>query len=265
MSDSQCGLRLYPVDIVRKLGARTSRYAFETEVLTRCGWAHVEVREVEVRCIYRVPTGRVSHFRPVGDSLHAAWMHARLLCRSLSPWPYPKLSPRHTSHATSGTIVERLARWLNPVHAYRSLRRDPAERRRLAPSLACGIIVGFQPPVGHKTALCLLLAKAFRLQPLVVVATSSLLSPPLGLLAWGLSIGVGHTLLHGSWPSRAAYDLQGPVSELLARLALEWTVGATACGIAIAAVVYLATHLTVARLDRATSRNAAPLAQTDRA
>ena len=63
VDDSQSGMRVYPLAGLRMLGARAGRYAFETEVLTRAGWAGMSVVEVPIGCVYRMPLGRVSHFR----------------------------------------------------------------------------------------------------------------------------------------------------------------------------------------------------------
>lgn len=233
--DSQCGLRVYPLDAVRTLGARTSRYAFETEVLARAGWANVPVAEVPIRCIYDLPGGRITHFRPWRDSLSAAWMHSRLIVRSLLPWPTLKLMPTDDATVT-GTLFERSLRWFNPLRTWRLVRRDAGERERFAASAGVGLFIGIQPAFGLKTLICLAVAKAFRLQPLVTMSASSLTTPPIGFLAWAASIAVGHMLLHGSLPTgdyRAAAERNAPA--LFRALAVEWAVGAIVVG-AIAGV-----------------------------
>lgn len=80
--DSQCGLRVYPIASTIGLECVADRYGFETEILSRAAWAGIPVLEAPIRCIYAVPGGRVSHFKPVRDSLAACAMHARLLTES---------------------------------------------------------------------------------------------------------------------------------------------------------------------------------------
>jgi glycosyltransferase involved in cell wall biosynthesis len=79
IDDSQCGFRVYPLALILPLTCRAARFGYETEILTRAGWARVPVRQVPVGCIYNVPGGRVSHLQPLRDTLRAVGMHARLL------------------------------------------------------------------------------------------------------------------------------------------------------------------------------------------
>jgi glycosyltransferase involved in cell wall biosynthesis len=67
LTDTQCGLRRYPVPETLSLGARSPGYAYEAEVLLRAarvGWAIVEL---PVRVIYPPAAERVSHFDAVRD------------------------------------------------------------------------------------------------------------------------------------------------------------------------------------------------------
>lgn len=248
VSDSQCGMRIYPLDVVRTLGAETSRYAFETEVLARAGWANVPVAEVPIRCIYELPTGRVTHFRPWRDSFSAAWMHTRLIARSLYFWPPRKVHPTG-DETTTGTLVERTLRWSNPMRTWRLIRRDAVERERVAASAGLGLFVGCQPAFGLKTILCLAAARGFNLQPLVVLTASSLTTPPVGLFVWAASIAIGHALLHGSLPSPDTYDIGrlGPAA-VLRLVAAEWIIGAIVFGAAIGASAWLLLRLIVRRM-----------------
>lgn len=248
VGDSQCGLRVYPLDVVRTLGAHTSRYAFETEVLARAGWANVPVAQTTIRCIYELPSGRVTHFRPWRDSLSAAWMHTRLIARSLYFWPPQKMHPTD-DRTTTGTLVERTLRWFNPMRTWRLIRRDATERERLAASTGLGLFVGCQPAFGLKTILCLAAARGFNLQPLVVIAASSLTTPPVGLFVWAASIAIGHAVLHGSIPSPETYDIDRLGAATVLRLvAAEWILGALIFGAAAGGVAWLAMRSIVRRV-----------------
>jgi uncharacterized protein (DUF2062 family) len=87
VADSQCGFRVYPLDFVRRVRCYAGRYGFETEIITRAGWAGRPVVGTPVRCHY-FPAGKaVSHFRPVLDSFRGVPMHLRLMLRALSPMP----------------------------------------------------------------------------------------------------------------------------------------------------------------------------------
>ena len=69
LPDTQSGLRVYPIREVLALGCKADRFAFETEILIRAARAGVPIRSVPVR-VYNPPIHeRVSHFRPVIDTI----------------------------------------------------------------------------------------------------------------------------------------------------------------------------------------------------
>jgi uncharacterized protein (DUF2062 family) len=251
VSDSQCGLRVYPLALIEQLATPPRRYEFETEVIARAALAGVDVREAPIRCIYDVAGGRVSHFRPIRDSLRAAMMHLRLLTRSLWPWPPPRIGASDDQH--TGTIAQRLFRWLSPASAWRDLRAGRGDGRFPA-SVAAGAMMAVLPLYGGKTVICLGLAKVLRLQPLVVIGVSSLCTPPVGPALAAVSILIGHVLLHGQWANWGG--LHAMVSrgwwEVFRTLAVDWVLGSALLGTFLAVVAYFATRW----LTRIASRDA---------
>jgi glycosyltransferase involved in cell wall biosynthesis len=114
VDDSQCGLRVYPLSLVRFVQCRAGRFGFETEIITRAGWAGCDVRGVPVSCRYQLPAGRVSHFRPWIDSFRAVAMHFCLLGRTLLPLEHAKWR---------GRITQRESEMLQPAaHVFSSSR-----------------------------------------------------------------------------------------------------------------------------------------------
>lgn len=67
LSDTQCGLRRYPLRLTLELGTGGRGYGFESEVLVRAARRGVQIVEVPVRVIYPPASERVSHFRVVRD------------------------------------------------------------------------------------------------------------------------------------------------------------------------------------------------------
>lgn len=67
LRDTQCGLRLYPIDRVLALGCRADGFAFEAEVVLRALAARLPVTEVSVEVIYPPAGERRTHFRKVAD------------------------------------------------------------------------------------------------------------------------------------------------------------------------------------------------------
>ena len=254
IEDSQCGLRVYPLGLIGQLKLRWGRYGLETEVLARAAWAGVAIRQVPVRCLYRLPLGRVTHFRPWCDSCAAAVMHAMLLGRSLLPWPARRLGGWPT-----GTTWWRLGQWLSPWRAWRAARESAVQRRRLAAGLATGVFIANLPLYGVQTAAALFAARRLRLNPLAVVAGSHLSTPPVGPLLVASAIAVGHVVLRGSLPWSQSFDPRlVEYGTLLRNLLAEWLVGGVIVGAALGLVTFGVARAVIAVMERARSAACRP-------
>jgi glycosyltransferase involved in cell wall biosynthesis len=67
LSDTQCGLRRYPLHATLELGSDARGYGFECEMLVRAARRGISIVEVPVHVIYPPKAERVSHFRVVAD------------------------------------------------------------------------------------------------------------------------------------------------------------------------------------------------------
>jgi glycosyltransferase involved in cell wall biosynthesis len=67
LTDTQCGMRRYPLPRALELGARDDGYAFEAEVILLAIAADVPVVEVPIRVVY--PPDRTTHFDSVRDPM----------------------------------------------------------------------------------------------------------------------------------------------------------------------------------------------------
>lgn len=67
LSDTQCGLRRYPVKSTLALGANAKGYAFEAEVLLRASAAGFPIVQRSVHVVYPPEEERVTHFDSVRD------------------------------------------------------------------------------------------------------------------------------------------------------------------------------------------------------
>ena len=65
IEDTQCGYRLYPLSLIKKLHLTSDRYVTETEILIKTGDSGATIRPVRISTIYGA--ANVSHFRPVLD------------------------------------------------------------------------------------------------------------------------------------------------------------------------------------------------------
>lgn len=83
LPDSQCGMRVYPLALVRSLPVTASRYAYELEVMARAAWARIPINPCPVHADYQARTSRLSHFHPLWDFGQACGVHGRLLVEAL--------------------------------------------------------------------------------------------------------------------------------------------------------------------------------------
>jgi uncharacterized protein (DUF2062 family) len=238
VTDSQSGLRVYPLAIERALNARAARYGYETEVLTRAGWAGVPAIEQPINCTYTLDGGRITHFRPTRDTLAAAAMHWRLWHRSLLPGS-PAGPPRADAPDHLGTTFRRTLWFFSPKRLWTMIRGDHAHRERFAASVAWGVMMAFAPLYGIKTIACLALAARLRLHPLVLIGTSSLCTPPLGFVFIAASVTVGHLALRGGVPDLSSLDPRtAGAFHAMGGFLLDWLVGSVIAGALAALATY---------------------------
>jgi uncharacterized protein (DUF2062 family) len=256
IDDSQCGLRVYPLALIQAIPSKYNRFNFETEIITRAGWARCRVVSVPVRCHYLPPGQRVSHFRPFLDSVRSLRMHARLLTRALLPlshpkWPDVRPSGSHTPVGLgriypsdpSASPIRNIFSWFSPRRAWQQLRQDNVTRASLSAGLAVGAFIANLPIYGFQSIFSLYTARRLHLHPLAVLLGSQLSTPPINALLAAGAIAVGNILLHGRLPSRLDYDLSHGLAPALRSLFthffLEWTVGAVLLGLLCAIATFL--------------------------
>jgi glycosyltransferase involved in cell wall biosynthesis len=79
ISDSQSGMRLYPLPETMNLNVRARRFQFEVEILVQARWRGIPVLEAPVRVHYEPGDQRISHFRPFVDFLRNTGTFSRLI------------------------------------------------------------------------------------------------------------------------------------------------------------------------------------------
>ena len=85
LSDTQCGLRRYPVEQTLALEPRESGYGFEAEVILRAARAGWPIVQVPVRVIYPPRHQHVSHFHVVRDPARIVFRVLAHVCHSAGP------------------------------------------------------------------------------------------------------------------------------------------------------------------------------------
>lgn len=238
VADSQCGMRVYPLDLVRAVHCRAGRFGYEAEMITRAAWSGCPIVEVPINTRYLPPGQRVSHFNPWWDSFLGVLTHLRLMGREMSPLPHRRYHPGDLPPPRRVTLREILS-WLNPLRAWRELRGGGVDPNELAAALAVGVFVANLPIYGLQTALCLYLARRLHLNPLAVVAGCQVSTPPLGAVLIAGAIVVGHVVLHGALPVWPNFASAHAIWHALAwPVLLDWAVGGVIVGFVLAAVVF---------------------------
>ncbi|HEX8916650.1 MAG TPA: DUF2062 domain-containing protein [Humisphaera sp.] len=258
VADSQCGLRVYPLAMTQSVRCRAGRYGYETEVIVRAAWAGWPVAEVPASCTYFQGDRRVSHFRPVVDSLRASAMHARLVARTLLPIRHGRRHEPGGPAAGAGPTWRRLLNWMNPFDAWRQLRADRpqgADRTAMAGGIAIGAFIGSLPLYGVQAPLGLYVARRLSLNPWAVVLGTQVAFPPLGIALAVAAVGAGHLVLHGHIPPPSDF---APLWEgwrgllnLGAWFFVDWAVGSVVVGAVVMVAAFFVSDWLLRRVPRA--------------
>lgn len=275
VSDSQCGLRVYPLAMAELLACRSGRYGFETEVIVRAGWGGWPVVEEPATCTYFAGADRVTHFRPWRDTLRAAGMHARLVARTLVPIgrvPRTARRPRDVAHGAADGMSgaaggprpaqppawRRLARWLSPREAWRQVKQDCPEgnqRTAMAMSLAVGAFIGCVPAYGLHTVVALYASRRLNLNPIGMVLGTQVACPPLGVVLAVAATAIGSIVVRGGIPPLSDFEplwqgLDG-VLKVGPWFLLSWVVGSVVVGLLCLLIVFFLADALLRRLPSA--------------
>jgi uncharacterized protein (DUF2062 family) len=235
--DSQCGFRVYPLDLAKTVTVRSGRYGYETEIITRAAWARCPIVEVPVSCRYFIKAEkRISHYQPWPDTLRAIALHGRLILRSLAPWPH-KRWPRGSRDPVPWW--RRFLHWVNPSELWHQARLE-RKATPLGAALGVGVFIGNLPTPFLHPFLCLYAARKLRLHPLGVLAGSLVALPPWGLLLVALNVVLGEWLLSGRWLSidRIKEKFEAGLIHALGHYFRQWAAGGIVMGLGMGLVVF---------------------------
>jgi glycosyltransferase involved in cell wall biosynthesis len=79
VSDTQSGMRLYPLPETLNLPVRARRFQFEVEVLVKAGWYGITVQEAPIHVSYAPKNERISHYRGFVDFMRNSTAFTRLI------------------------------------------------------------------------------------------------------------------------------------------------------------------------------------------
>lgn len=166
LNDTQSGFRLYPVQKLNHLNWYTNKYEFELEILVFSLWNDIPVRNIPINVYYPPQEERVSHFRPFADFSRISVLNTVLVLLTFL-W----IKPRN---------FFRKLTWTN-IKAFfdRELIHTTDSNTKLALSVFVGAFCGIIPIWGYQLITAYLIARIFKLNRIVAIASSNVSLPPL--------------------------------------------------------------------------------------
>jgi glycosyltransferase involved in cell wall biosynthesis len=227
LGDTQCGFRCYPLALTQKLKIRSSRYAFELEILVRASWVGAPIVPVSVRCVYEPGHVQHSHFRPVRDLAHITFMNIGLVLQS---WFVPR------PLRVAWSFGEEKSLWGILHEFFAEHAHDPL---RMSLAVGLGLFFGIAPIWGYQMIVAAAAAHFLRLNKAITLVASNISIPPMvPFILYGAML-LGHWLFTGQRIDLSPHDMTRARSfEYL----WEWLVGSVALGVLVAATGTLATY-----------------------
>jgi len=235
--DSQCGLRVYPLSLLRSIRCRSRRFGFETESVIRAAWADAAFVHVPVRCRYEQDEGRVSHFVAWRDGPHSFLMQAGMTLRRLLPWPHAKVG-HPTLAFTHGGAEKRtsnrgtsLADWIDPRSLWRQLRRDHLQHLIVAGAVGIGSFMANMPVGWVRILLAIYAARRLHVHLLPVLFGLAIMWTPLDGVLSDAALNLGHLVCHASLPDISSIQTVPPHHMTLwLRFPLSYSIGCVTMG-----------------------------------
>ena len=239
VADSQCGLRIYPLDLIKSVPCHAGRFGYEAEMITRAAWAGCPIVEVPINTRYMPAGQRVSHFNPWLDTFLGICLHLRLVAREMTPLPHWQYHEKELPPRKRFSLRD-LLRWMNPLRAWRELRGGGADPDEFAAALSTGVFIANLPVYPFQTVLCLYLARRLHLNPLAVLAGSQISTPPITAVLIAAALCAGHLVLHGSLPTWPNFHSAHAIWKSLAwPLMADWAVGGVVVGLVLGAITFV--------------------------
>ena len=247
--DTQCGLRIYPLRHTLTLTHLFHRFDFETETLVRHAWAGLKVRSAPITCIYFTADNRITHFRPVRDTIRGVRLNVMLTTwRIINPMPCRKC---HASHDSPNVSWRDWSNWRFWKRQLGLAQCDALADATLATAVGVGVLIAVLPLYGIQTLLAIYTARRLHVNiPATLLATQISLPPLIPILIF-INIQTGYLMLHGrllspEFMEHQQLSWQGIFSTYLGPMFL----GGLICGLALGTAAVLITRAMLARMHR---------------
>ncbi|HEX5221223.1 MAG TPA: DUF2062 domain-containing protein [Verrucomicrobiae bacterium] len=229
LSDTQCGFRCYPLQLVNRLRIKSGRYAYELEFMVRAAWIDTRIVPVPVKCTYAPGQTGVSHFRTVRDFVHITHMNILLVLQS---WFVPR--PLRVAWSQGQRWgFGRATREFFAEHAH-----DPWH---MSLAVGLGLFFGIVPIWGFQMVAAAAAAHWLRLNKAIALVASNISIPPIAPFIVGGGFILGHWLFTGEVMPLSLPDMTH--SKAL-EYVWEWLVGSIALAIVVGGLGTFLTFVT---------------------
>lgn len=167
MQDTQSGYRLYPLLPLKKIRFITRKYEFEIEVLVRAAWNGVTISSLPVSVYYPPAEERVSHFRPLKDTIRISILNTILVLIAFL-YIKPRNIVRHIFDKEKGRAY---------INKHLLQNDQPDHIKSL--SVAFGVFMGIIPIWGFQLALAVFLSIILKLNRALVIVAANISIPPM--------------------------------------------------------------------------------------
>ena len=247
--DTQCGLRIYPLKHTLTLTHIFRRFDFETETLVRHAWAGLQVRSSPITCIYFTADDRITHFRPVRDTIRGVRLNVILTTwRIINPMPCRKCRISYQRQPVSWRDWSSWRFWKRQLGLAQC---DALADAMLATAVGVGVLIAVLPLYGIQTLLAIYTARRLHINiPVTLLATQISLPPFIPILIF-MNIQTGYLILHGRFLSpqfmeHQQLSWQGIFSTYLMPMLL----GGLICGLTLGTLAVLMTRAMLGRMHR---------------
>ncbi|MGC8623687.1 MAG: DUF2062 domain-containing protein [Phycisphaerae bacterium] len=250
--DTQCGLRIYPLQHTRTLRHLFRRFDFETETLVRHAWAGLQIRSAPITCIYFSAADRITHFRPVWDTLRGVRLNVLLTTwRIINPFPCRKC---HIAYEYQKVHWRDIGNWYFWKRQLGLSHCDALADAMLATAMGVGVLIAVLPLYGIQTILALYTARRLHINIPVTLAATQLSLPPLMPILIFMDIETGNLILHGSFPATSITAYRSlSWFEIFGKFLGPLLLGGLVCGLALGTIAVLLTRAFLASRHRQVS------------
>src|SRR5579871_658031 len=179
MQDTQSGYRLYPLLPLQKIHFITRKYEFEIEVPVRAAWNGVEISSLPVSVYYPPAEERVSHFRPLKDTIRISILNTILVLIAFL-YIKPRDIIRHIFDKEKGREY---------INKHLLQNNQPDHIKSL--SVAFGVFMGIIPIWGFQLVAAIFLSILLKLNKALVIVAANISIPPMIPLIIFLSYKTG--------------------------------------------------------------------------